>query len=95
MKSSMLSLSHQELLSRLGSDRVERCVRDHAKALGSAGPTLGFLCDVGVPSMPKAETGAPGADAHHRAFDAVQGGQRRACEEAKDGITWATCLPGI
>ncbi|MFI7009280.1 SUKH-4 family immunity protein [Streptomyces sp. NPDC050145] len=79
-------LTHAELVSEFGAERVERSVRSDAEALGFSGSTLDFLCAVGVPSTPKAEIGAPGRAPVLRAFDVMDRDQWTVPEESRSWI---------
>ncbi|GAA2452197.1 SUKH-4 family immunity protein [Streptomyces macrosporus] len=59
MSNVRFSLTHEEIVSVFGAEQVSRSDRNEAEDLGLSGPTLEFLCTVGLPRMPKAEISAP------------------------------------
>ncbi|MGW6403645.1 SUKH-4 family immunity protein [Streptomyces sp. NPDC055134] len=79
-------LTFDELVTWFGTENVERSVRADAEALGFSGPTLDFLCSVGIPSTPKAEVGAPSKEASLRAFDEMADEQWTGPEESRNWI---------
>lgn len=79
-------LTQDELVSWFGADNVERSVREEAERLGFTGDTLEFLCDVGIPSTPKAEVSAPGGDVDLRASAGMPDSQWNVPEEARNWI---------
>ncbi|MFI9780796.1 SUKH-4 family immunity protein [Streptomyces sp. NPDC051956] len=79
-------LTYDELVSWFGTENVARSVRADAEALGFSGPTLDFLCSVGIPSTPKAEVGAPSKEASLRAFDEMADEQWTVPEESRNWI---------
>ncbi len=56
------SITHDELVAVFGAECVSRSDRREAEEFEFSGPTLEFLCTVGLPSMPKAEVAAPGGE---------------------------------
>jgi hypothetical protein len=86
MSTLKFDLTYDELVSYFGTDRVERSNRKEAEALGFTGPTLDFLCNVGIPSTLKAEVGAPGKNCSLRAFDEMSREQWIVPEDSKNWI---------
>ncbi|MGW0860126.1 SUKH-4 family immunity protein [Streptomyces sp. NPDC002690] len=79
-------LTHDELVSWFGVANVERSVRAEAEELGFGGKTLGFLCDVGIPSTPRAEVAAPGIEVALRAIDEIPDSHWDVPQEARSWI---------
>ncbi|MEV7283005.1 SUKH-4 family immunity protein [Streptomyces sp. NPDC093252] len=86
MSTLAFELTHDELVSWFGTENVQLSPRNEAEALGFTGPTLEFLCTVGIPSTPKAEVGAPGKETSLRASDEMTGQQWTVPEEARNWI---------
>ncbi|MFF3172911.1 SUKH-4 family immunity protein [Streptomyces sp. NPDC057900] len=86
MSALKFDLTHDELVSRFGAENVERSVREEAGGLGFTGETLEFLCEVGIPSTPKAEVAAPGGSVDLRAIDEMSDSQWSVPKEALNWI---------
>ncbi|MFP8886064.1 SUKH-4 family immunity protein [Streptomyces mangrovi] len=83
MRELRFSVTHDELVAVFGAGRVSRSDRREAEVLGLSGPTLEFLCTVGLPSMPKAEIAAPGGDCLLWGMD-----EPREKGQGRSGETW-------
>ncbi|MGI5403633.1 SUKH-4 family immunity protein [Streptomyces sp. CA-135486] len=88
MDSLLFELTYEELVSYFGVSRVHRSDRREAEALGFSGPTLEFLCTVGLPSTPKSELEAPGGECILRALDEMPREDWNTPKEAKNWIVF-------